>query len=115
VRTGEAGEVLPLCRRERPSLLLADRRPEHVALCRAIRSDADPALRETPICIVADAEDPVRAADEAAAGVTDWLYMTLRRLGRDEEAAASPPVAAKGCRRARAAVRCRLGSAGCSV
>jgi phosphoribosyl 1,2-cyclic phosphodiesterase/DNA-binding response OmpR family regulator len=79
VKTGEAGEVLPLCRRERPSLLLADRRPEHVALCRAIRSDADPALRETPVCIVADAEDPVRAADEAAAGVTDWLIKPFSR------------------------------------
>ena len=79
VRTCDAGEVLPLCRRERPSLLLADRRPEHVALCRAIRSDADPALRDTPICIVADAEDPVHTADEAAAGVTDWLIKPFSR------------------------------------
>ena len=79
VRAAHTEEVLPLCRRERPSLLLADRRPEHVALCRALRSDADTALRETPVCIVADADDPARAADEAAAGVTDWLIKPFSR------------------------------------
>ena len=79
VRATHAGDLLPLCRRERPSLLLADRRPEHVTLCRALRSDADPALRETPVCIVADTEDPARAAAEAAAGVSDWLIKPFSR------------------------------------
>jgi hypothetical protein len=46
VRTAEAGDVLPLCRRERPSLLLADRRPD---FSRGVLSPNAPHLAVLPV------------------------------------------------------------------
>jgi tetratricopeptide (TPR) repeat protein len=61
----------------------------HLALARYLRGDLERALEAWQRC-----RDVSRNAD-ALCSATHWLYMTLRRLGRDEEAqAALGPISA---------------------
>jgi tetratricopeptide (TPR) repeat protein len=62
----------------------------HLGLAHYLRGELEPAARAYRACLAAATTDDMRVA------VSHWLYMTLRRLGRDDEAAAVlEPIAAK--------------------
>jgi tetratricopeptide (TPR) repeat protein len=54
----------------------------HLALARYLKHDFEEALEAWRECMAVSANNDMRVA------TADWLYMTLRRLGRDAEAAA---------------------------
>lgn len=53
----------------------------HLGLAHYLRGDLESALRAYRECMIFSTNDDMRVA------TADWLYMTLRRLGRDEDAA----------------------------
>jgi len=55
----------------------------HLALARYLQGDFEAALRGWQVTM-----KHCRGFDDNVVAVTDWMYMTLRRLGRDAEAAA---------------------------
>lgn len=68
--------ALELARRERPDLMLLDwHMPERDGLevCRALRADPDPALRDVPIVLITAQSGPENTAAGFAAGATDYL------------------------------------------
>ena len=55
----------------------------HLGLAHYLKGDYASAEKAYRRCL-----ETARGNDDSVVGVTDWLYMTLRRLGRDKEAAA---------------------------
>ena len=55
----------------------------HLGLAHYLKGDFERALPAFRACF-----EVARGSDDQTIGASDWLYMTLRRLGRDEEAAA---------------------------
>jgi phosphoribosyl 1,2-cyclic phosphodiesterase/GAF domain-containing protein len=75
LETEDAESALRAARTERLALAILDRELPGgggVALCRVLRADPDPAVRDLPVVIAAADEDGDGAA-AAEAGVTDWL------------------------------------------
>jgi CheY-like chemotaxis protein/phosphoribosyl 1,2-cyclic phosphodiesterase len=68
--------ALHLARRERPSLILLDWRmsgKDGLAVCRALRHDADPQLRRVPVVLLTAQMGPENISAGFSAGVTDYL------------------------------------------
>jgi CheY-like chemotaxis protein/phosphoribosyl 1,2-cyclic phosphodiesterase len=68
--------TLAIARRERPDLILMDwNMPERngIEVCRTLRADADPRLRDVPIVLLTARARPEDTAAGFAAGATDYL------------------------------------------
>jgi CheY-like chemotaxis protein/phosphoribosyl 1,2-cyclic phosphodiesterase len=78
--TGEAG--LRMARAERPSLIVLDRQlpdADGLDLCRAVRAESDPALRDLPILVLTGAAPDEGGLVEAfSAGATDFLIKPIK-------------------------------------
>jgi DNA-binding response OmpR family regulator len=73
---GDGEEALRLARAERPALILLDwQMPgrDGLEVTRALREDADPALREVPVVLITAQTGAENTAAGFAAGVTDYL------------------------------------------
>jgi DNA-binding response OmpR family regulator len=71
---GEQG--LAIARAERPDLLLLDWKlpgRDGLDVCRALRSDADPGIREMPVVLLTGFAGDDETAAGFAAGVTDYV------------------------------------------
>jgi CheY-like chemotaxis protein/phosphoribosyl 1,2-cyclic phosphodiesterase len=79
-RDGEA--ALPIARAERPTLMLLDLhmpRLDGLAVCRALRTDEDPRLRDLPILVLTGTRLDERNVLEAfVAGATDFLVKPIK-------------------------------------
>jgi ribonuclease BN (tRNA processing enzyme)/DNA-binding response OmpR family regulator len=77
VSTAADGDgALHAARREPPILVLAERHlagTDGLALCRAIRCETRPELKDIPVVLIDADEDAAEIALGFAAGVTDWL------------------------------------------
>jgi CheY-like chemotaxis protein len=82
VVTASDGEAaLRAARRERPALILLDWQmpgADGVAVTRALRREADPALRDIPVVLITGLSGPENTAAGFAAGVTDYLTKPFR-------------------------------------
>jgi len=82
VLTAPHGEAaLRLARIECPALILVHRHlpgNDGLEVCRAIRADADPRLREVPVVLLASQTEGEHIAAGFAAGVTDYLPMPCK-------------------------------------
>jgi two-component system phosphate regulon response regulator PhoB len=81
--TANDGEAaLRLARSERPALILIDWQmpagPDGTEVTRALRDDADPALRDTPVVLITGRAGAEDTAAGFAAGVTDYLTKPFR-------------------------------------
>jgi CheY-like chemotaxis protein len=81
VTAGDGQAALDLARAERPALLLLDWQMPGVSgvdVTRALRNDADPALRALPVVLITAQSGAENTAAGFAAGVTDYLTKPFR-------------------------------------
>ena len=75
--TADDGDAaLRIARAERPALILLDRRlpgRDGLEVCRALRGEPDPHLRDAPIVLLTALSGPEDTAAGFAAGATDYL------------------------------------------
>jgi CheY-like chemotaxis protein len=76
------GEVaLKIARAERPDLILLDWRlpgRDGLDVCRTLRAEADPRLRDVPVVLITAQTEPEHIAAGFAAGATDYLTKPFR-------------------------------------
>jgi two-component system phosphate regulon response regulator PhoB len=75
VSAGDAESALALCRAERPDLVLLDwNMPGRSGLdiCRDLRAEPDPKLRQVPVLLLT-AETDAKRAEGLAAGASDYV------------------------------------------
>lgn len=73
--------ALRLARDEHPALILLDLQlpvRDGLAVCRALRADPDPRLRDMPVVLLTAHADPEHTAAGFAAGATDYLTKPFR-------------------------------------
>jgi len=82
-----AGEVedgesaLQIARAERPDLILLDwilPGRDGLEVCRALRAESDPKLRDVPVVLITAQTEPEHIAAGFAAGATDYLTKPFR-------------------------------------
>jgi CheY-like chemotaxis protein/glyoxylase-like metal-dependent hydrolase (beta-lactamase superfamily II) len=81
VTANDGPTALRLARSERPALILLDWQmpgAEGTEVTRALRNDADPALRDTPVVLITGRSGAEDTAAGFAAGVTDYLTKPFR-------------------------------------
>jgi DNA-binding response OmpR family regulator len=81
VTANDGPTALRLARSERPALILLDWQmpgAEGTEVTRALRSDADPSLRGTPVVLITGRSGAEDTAAGFAAGVTDYLTKPFR-------------------------------------
>jgi CheY-like chemotaxis protein len=72
-RVKDAATVLAMAKAAPPTLIFLEDQPagmDGLSVCKSLRAESDPRLKEVPIVIVADRE---RTSEGIAAGVTRWL------------------------------------------
>lgn len=76
LEANDAGQVLDLTCRRKPSMIILERGLPHTqvsALTRKLRSQDDEYGKTVPVVVVSDEEDATAQEREAQAGITDWL------------------------------------------
>jgi two-component system phosphate regulon response regulator PhoB len=79
----DGDRALQLARRERPDLLLLDwkmPRRDGLEVCRALREDPDPVLRDVPIVLLTVEAGAAETAAGFAAGATDYMTKPFKAL-----------------------------------
>jgi CheY-like chemotaxis protein/phosphoribosyl 1,2-cyclic phosphodiesterase len=78
---GDGNAALRIARAERPDLILLDwvlPGTDGLEVCRTLRGDADPRLRDVPIVLITAHTEPEQIAAGFAAGATDYLTKPFR-------------------------------------
>jgi CheY-like chemotaxis protein/phosphoribosyl 1,2-cyclic phosphodiesterase len=81
VTAGDGKAALRVAREERPDLILLDWQmpgADGVEVTRALRGEADPALRDVPVVLITGLSGAANTAAGFAAGVTDYLTKPFR-------------------------------------
>jgi CheY-like chemotaxis protein len=78
---GDGESALRIARAERPDLILLDwllPGRDGLEVCRVLRADAEPRLRDVPVVLITAQTEPEHIAAGFAAGVTDYLTKPFR-------------------------------------
>jgi two-component system phosphate regulon response regulator PhoB len=78
---GDGDAALRIARAERPDLILLDwvlPGKDGLEVCRTLRGDTDPRLRDVPIVLITAHTEPEQIAAGFAAGATDYLTKPFR-------------------------------------